>query len=299
MRNQIASEIRKLTTTRSIYAMLAGLMAVVASGWWRSSPTPPSADLGVPLQQQPFLHVSLLIAPLFALLLGIRSFTDEFRFGSIVPTLLASPVRRRVLGAKLVAAGGGGVVLSLAAMAGTIAIGLPILVARGIDVTWSTSALVEVVGRLVGATVLWTAIGVGLGLAVRHQVAAIAGTLIWLLAAEGILSGLVPNVAKFFPGAAGFAIVGINSASLLTPALGRAAAGHVRGRRGHARRGPDAAPGHHLGGTRCPGPPVDAVQDRPLGEPSLPCAGPLFALDKGATSHCHDRRGPMPGEVTR
>ena len=32
MRNQIASEVRKLTTTRSIYAMLAGLMAVVAIG---------------------------------------------------------------------------------------------------------------------------------------------------------------------------------------------------------------------------------------------------------------------------
>jgi ABC-2 type transport system permease protein len=219
MRNQIASEVRKLTTTRSIYAMLAGLIAVVAIGAVAIVTDTPSADLGVPLQQQPFLHVSLLIAPLFGLLLGLRSFTDEFRFGSIVPTLLASPVRRRVLGAKLVAAGAGGVVLSLAAMAGTIAIGLPILVARGIDVTWSTSALVEVIGRLIGATVLWTAIGVGLGLAVRHQVAAIAGTLIWLLAAEGILSGLVPNVAKFFPGAAGFAIVGINSASLLTPGL--------------------------------------------------------------------------------
>ena len=80
--------------------------------------------------------------------------------------------------------------------------------------------MAEIVGRLVLATVLWTAVGVGLGLAVKHQVAAIAGTLVWLLAAEGILSGLVPNVAKYFPGAAGFATVGINSAELLTPALG-------------------------------------------------------------------------------
>ena len=50
--------------------------------------------------------------------------------------------------------------------------------------------------------------------------AAIAGTLVWLLAAEGIFSGLVPDVAKYFPGAAGFATVGINSTELLTPALG-------------------------------------------------------------------------------
>ena len=220
MRNQIGSEFRKLATTRSIYAMLAGLMAVVALGVVAIVMDGRSTDLRAPLEQQAFLHVSLTIAPLFGLLLGLRSFTDEFRFGSIVPTLLASPVRRRVLGAKLVATAGGGVVLSLAAIAITIAVGVPILVAKAVDVTWSTGALAVVLGRLGAATVLWTAIGVGLGLAVRHQVAAIAGALVWLLAAEGIFSGLVPDVAKYFPGAAGFAIVGINSADVVTPGLG-------------------------------------------------------------------------------
>jgi ABC-2 type transport system permease protein len=220
MRNQIGSEFRKLATTRSIYAMLAGLMAVVAVGVVAIVTGGGSTDLRAPLEQQALMHVSLAIAPLFGLLLGLRSFTDEFRFGSIVPTLLASPVRRRVLGAKLVATAGGSVVLSLAAVAVTIAVGVPLLVVKGVEVTWSTGALAVLVGRLVAATVLWTTIGVGLGLAVRNQVAAIAGTLVWVLAAEGIFSGLVPGVAKYFPGAAGFAIVGLNSADLLTPGLG-------------------------------------------------------------------------------
>ncbi|MGA9160345.1 MAG: ABC transporter permease [Actinomycetota bacterium] len=225
MRNQIASEFRKLATTRSIYAMLAGLVAIVGLGVVATTTDGEPGSLLAPLEHQVFLNVSLTIAPLFGLLLGLRSFTDEFRYGSIVPTLLASPVRRRVLGAKLVATAGGGVVLSLAAVAISFAVGVPMLVAKGIDVTWSTGELVVIVGRLIGASVLWTAIGVGLGLAVRHQVAAIAGTLVWLLAAEGILSGLVPNVAKYFPGAAGFATVGINPAELLTPALGAALLG--------------------------------------------------------------------------
>jgi ABC-2 type transport system permease protein len=220
MRNQIASEFRKLATTRSIYAMLAGLAAVVGVGVVAIVTDSGAGDLLAPLERQAFLHVSLTIAPLFGLMLGLRSFTDEFRYGSIVPTLLASPDRRRVLGAKLVATAGGGIALSLAAMAVTIAVGVPLLMTKGVEVTWSAPALAEVVGRLVGATGLWTAIGVGLGLAVKHQVAAIAGALVWLLAAEGILSGLVPDVAKYFPGAAGFAIVGINAADLLTPALG-------------------------------------------------------------------------------
>jgi ABC-2 type transport system permease protein len=220
MRNQIASEVGKLTSTRSIYAMLAGLVAIVAIGVVATTTDGEPGSLIAPLEHQVFLNVSLTIAPLFGLLLGLRSFTDEFRFGSIVPTLLASPVRRRVLGAKLVATAAAGVALSLAAVAISIAVGVPILAVKGIEITWSTGALALVVGRLIGATVLWTAIGVGLGLAVKHQVAAIAGALVWILAAEGILSGLVPNVAKYFPGAAGFAVVGINPAELLTPGLG-------------------------------------------------------------------------------
>ncbi|HET8526096.1 MAG TPA: ABC transporter permease [Actinomycetota bacterium] len=220
MRNQIASEFRKLATTRSIYAMLAGLVVIVGIGVVATTTDGEPGSLLAPLEHQVFFNVSLTIAPLFGLLLGLRSFTDEFRSGSIVPTLLASPVRRRVLGAKLVATAGGGIALSLAAVAISVAVGVPILIVKGIEVTWSTGALALVVGRLVAASVLWTAIGVGLGLAVKHQVAAIAGTLVWILAAEGILSGLVPNVAKYFPGAAGFAVVGINPADVLTPALG-------------------------------------------------------------------------------
>jgi len=220
MRGQIASEVRKLATTRSIYAMAGGLAVIVGLGVVAIVTDGGGANLVLPLERQVFLHVSLTIAPLFGLLLGLRSFTDEFRYGSIVPTLLASPNRRRVLGAKLVATAGGGVALTLAATAVSIAIGVPLLVAKGVEITWSAPAMAEVIGRLVGATMLWTAIGVGVGLAVKHQVAAIAGALVWLLAAEGIFSGLVPDVAKYFPGAAGFAVVGINPAELLTPTMG-------------------------------------------------------------------------------
>ena len=219
MRNQIASEFRKLATTRSVYLMIAGLAVIVGLGALAVT-TDNAGNLARPLQQQAFLHVPLTIAPLFGLLLGLRSFTDEFRFGSIVPALLASPDRRRVLGAKLVATAGGGIAMAMAATATTLAVGVPILMTKGIAIAWSTPAIAEIVGRLVAATVLWTAIGVGVGLAVKHQVAAIAGTLVWLLAAESIFGGLVPNVAKYFPGAAGFAVVGINPADLLTPGFG-------------------------------------------------------------------------------
>ena len=72
MRNQIVSEIRKLTTTRSIYAMLAGLVAVVALGVVAIVTDGQTGALSAPLEQQAFVHVSLTIAPLFGLLLERR-----------------------------------------------------------------------------------------------------------------------------------------------------------------------------------------------------------------------------------
>jgi ABC-2 type transport system permease protein len=218
MKRQIVSELRKLTTTRSVYATLAALLAVVAFGV--VAIVAEGRPHALPLERQPFLHVAMTIAPLFGLLLGLRSFTDEFRYGSIVPTLLASPNRRRVLAAKVVTVAAGAVALTLAAMTASFAIGVPLLIAKGVDLTWSTGALATIVGRLLGASAVWAAIGVGLGLAVRHQVAAIAGSLIWLLAAESLLSGVVPDVARFFPGTAGLAFAGINTSDVLTPALG-------------------------------------------------------------------------------
>jgi ABC-2 type transport system permease protein len=218
MKAQIASELRKLTTTRSAYALAAALLAVVGLGTLAVITDGPRGLLTAPLEEQPFLHVVLSIAPLFALLLGIRSFTDEFRFGSIVPTLLAQPRRLRVLGAKTVAAAIAGLVLGLSALAFATAVGVPLLLGRGWDVAWSAGSLGEVVGRLVGAMALWTTIGVGLGLAVRHQVAAVAGALLWMVAGEGIVAGMLPDVARYFPGAASFATVGIHGEGLLAPA---------------------------------------------------------------------------------
>ena len=220
MEHQTISEYRKLISTRSVYAMLAGLIAVVAFGTVSIVASSKAQQLSAPIQQQPFLHVVMVIAPLFGLLLGLRSFTDEFRYGSIVPTLLASPNRGRVLAAKVITVGAGAAVLTLVGTVTSIGIGAPILVVKGVPIAWSGAGLATIVGRLLAASAVWGVIGVGLGLAVKHQVAAIAGSLIWLLAAEGILSDVIPKVARYFPGTAGLAFAGISPNSVLRPEVG-------------------------------------------------------------------------------
>lgn len=217
MRNQIGSELRKLTTTRSVLTMLAALLTIVTLAVIATVTDYDLSNLMRPLERQPFLLVPLTIVPLFALLLGIRSFTDEFRHGSIVPTLLADPNRGHVLGAKLVATAAGGAAFAAAAIGTAIAVAIPLLMIRGVELTGSVGPLVTFGGRLMGVAMLWTTIGVGLGLAVRHQVAAIAGALIWMLAGEQILSAFLPGIARYFPGSAGASLMGVNAANLLAP----------------------------------------------------------------------------------
>jgi ABC-type transport system involved in multi-copper enzyme maturation permease subunit len=220
MRHQIASEIRKLTSTRSAYWLLAGLVLVVAFGTASVvGADQMTTDLDAPLQRQPFLLFPMTVTTVFTMILGIRSFTDEFRHGSIVPTLLASPDRRRVLGAKLVAVAGASVVYAVAAFGIAIAAGAIGLAIQGGDLAWSTGALAAMGGSLIVASVLWAAIGLGVGLAVRHQVAAIVGMFLWSLVIEGAFGAFVPDVAKYLPDAAGSAIVGVNAANLLAPGI--------------------------------------------------------------------------------
>ena len=48
-------------------------------------------------------------------------------------------------------------------------------------------------------TGLATAFGVALGALIRHQVITVAGTLIWALAVENIITGLKPAVGEWLP----------------------------------------------------------------------------------------------------
>jgi len=218
MKAQIVSEFRKLTTTRSAYLLLGGLLLVVglvgAANILDEKVVP---NLGAPLERQPYLLIPLAITTTFTMILGIRSFTDEFRHGSIVPTLLASPDRRRVLGAKLVAVGAAGAVYAAAAMVVGVARAVIALEAKGGDVTWSVAALAHVGGNLIIASALWAAIGVAVGLAVRHQTAAIVGVFVWGIVVEGAVGAILPAVGKFLPDAASSAIVGVNAEDLLAP----------------------------------------------------------------------------------
>ena len=213
MKRQIVSEFRKLRTTRSAWGLLAGALALVALGvvgvLWEST----RATLAAPVAAQPMLHVALSLTWVFVMILGLRSFTDEFRNGSIVPTLLARiptgvgclprssrrweprPCSSRSQPRGL-----------------TLAIGVPWLAAKGIAIDAAVGPLAVWFGKLLLIDVSFAAIGVGVGLAVRHQVAAIVGSLVVVTIVENLMDALAPAIARYLPAAGAWSVAGMGGA---------------------------------------------------------------------------------------
>ena len=160
------------------------------------------------------------LGALFASLLGAMSITGEIRHGTIRPTLLITPDRRRVVAAKvcasmLIATGFGLGAAAVAAGAGTAA-----LHARGCEVLLDAGDYALLIAGGAVAAALWAAIGVGVGAVVRNQVPALVALTVWLLFVEQLLVGDlagIGDIGSLLPGSAGRAISGQNPDALLTP----------------------------------------------------------------------------------
>jgi ABC-2 type transport system permease protein len=169
------------------------------------------------------LHVfnpGQLLGGLFAALLGALSVTSEIRYGTIRPTFLATPWRRRVVAAKVATSLLLGAGFGLAAGAVAVGVGAGGLSARGVGVRLDGGDYALMLAGGAAAAALWAAIGVGVGAVVRNQVPALVGLCAWLLFVEGLLVGdMLDDVGQLTPGAAATALAGQESGTLLRPAL--------------------------------------------------------------------------------
>jgi ABC-2 type transport system permease protein len=220
MRDLVRSEFRKLRTTRTVYGLLAGAVALVVVAAIGTVHDTAIATLSGPLHEAVFMHVLPFVLPVFLLSLGIRAITEEFRYGSIVPTLLASPDRRRVLIAKLTVMTGTAVVFVVATSAVAIGLGTALAVAKGASITVEIAPLAAMIGKLLGVAALWAGIGLGVGVVVKHQVAAAVGALIWLFVGEQLIGALASGVAKFLPAHAANGVFSVQAGLLAPTAAG-------------------------------------------------------------------------------
>jgi ABC-2 type transport system permease protein len=204
----LAAEILKLRTTRTMGWLLLAMVAI--TGLAVTGAVVLAANANLDLQSQhgvrTVLHVSASGA-LFVLVLGAMISAGEYRHRTATDSFLTTPRRRRVVAAKVVTAAGAGIVFGAMAAGSALAIAAHLYALKGYTFPLSSSEAWQI---LAGATLyasLLGALGAATGSLVRNQVAVIVGWLVWLLLAENIVVGLVPDIGRWLPGAAGRGLV--------------------------------------------------------------------------------------------
>jgi ABC-2 type transport system permease protein len=221
MSGAITAEFRKLFTTRLWWGMaigvfiagagLAGLFAAIAGRDFGGGGRQPKLD---PLQTATNVYVSgLSIAYLMTLAIGVMAIGAEYRHKTITSTFLATPRRVRVMVAKVVSLLGSGAFYGLVFVVGSVGVGATVLSVRSLPAFPETGPIVRTLALSLLVLGLWALIGLGAGILIPNQVAA-------LLVAVGVawivepIAGVVLNnwswgadIARFFPSQATGAIV--------------------------------------------------------------------------------------------
>jgi ABC-2 type transport system permease protein len=140
--------------------------------------------------------VSANVAYIAVFVLGVLSVTTEFRYQTITPTVLATPSRWRLIGAKLITYALVGVFFAVVCIVIDLAIMLPWLSARGVDfsIADNYSAVLAVFAVLALSSLL----GLGTGALLKNQIVAVTVGLIFLIVLENIVVG-IPGVKYVYP----------------------------------------------------------------------------------------------------
>jgi ABC-2 type transport system permease protein len=129
------------------------------------------------------------------LLFGIVGATGEFRHRTLAPAVLISPHRARLTLARLVAYAFTAALTGVAMVAVALIVGLPLLAGQpGPDMD-SNDYLTVIAGGIIAAT-LSCALGVGIGVLVKNQVAGVVGALVYLFIIEPLLPLIDDVLAK-------------------------------------------------------------------------------------------------------
>ena len=222
MNGQLASELLKLRTTRTIAALVLACAGLTLLGAGIEGLSPTLGDLAQEDRQRTIFSAAGSTAVLFSTIAGLLMVTSEFRYGTIRPTLLFEPRRRVVLSAKLAAAALAGVLLAAVCEAIAFGAGSAILSARDVDVALTGAHLVGLIVGPIIAGALGAMLGVAIGTLIRNQAAAIVAVLAYAFAIDAVLFGAAPSVGRFLPGKAGDALSGLPVDQLLQPGTGAA-----------------------------------------------------------------------------
>jgi ABC-2 type transport system permease protein len=210
----VRAELLKMRTTRLFLWLALLILALSVFVTTTRILSTADTDLAKLSEQRSIVQFSALGA-VISLILGIVVAAGEYAYGTIAPTFLATPVRQRVVAAKLVAAAIGGIGLTLLGEIVVFANASLLLRAQPVAYKLADHTVWASLLGILGAAALAGALGVGLGAAMRRQTPAIVLALLWLLVAEPVLG--IAGVEEYGPGhsLASVAVAGSGSSATL------------------------------------------------------------------------------------
>lgn len=197
MMASLKAEWLKLLTTRAFYGLTVSAALLTAFiGFGLVAQEPPPWHLTTE-QLESLGGTNAITLGLFSLILGLRSFTEEFRYGTIVHTAFSNPHHTRTTLAKAIVGAGSGAVLSAISvlLTGLVLYAMTSLSGGSFE---ATGVLAPALG-LVGGGALWAVIGVGLGAVIRQPVPAMVAALLWVLVIENVAGLFIGPVARYLP----------------------------------------------------------------------------------------------------
>lgn len=216
--NATYSEIRKLTTLPLTWAALAVgtlLSALIGAVGIHTFGT--SADVSLAeVARAPVEAVWFVVV-----VVGVLVSASEFRHGTVVTTLLATPRRSRVLATKAAVAGiFGALFTAVGSLTAVVSAritgfvdGIPVGIGSAGD--WGLVAGAVLVGGI------WGVVASGLGLLTRSTAVALTAVLLWKFALEGIAPVVLrwPELSAWTPSGAADALVAPETTAL-SPMVG-------------------------------------------------------------------------------
>jgi ABC-type transport system involved in multi-copper enzyme maturation permease subunit len=227
MGGAIKAEFRKFFTTRMWWGMAIGvflsaaLFAMIFSVWVPGSVqggpggnSPPLPELDNTAMVATVYTAGLGIAYLLTLVVGVMSIGSEYRHMTITSTFLSTPKRVRVMVAKVISLLGIGAFYGVVFLLGSVGVGASIIAVKGFSPIPEVGTITRTLALSLLVLGLWALVGLGAGILIPNQVAAIliAVGAAWILEPLlGFLLSLVSwgqSIVPYMPSQATSAMVG-------------------------------------------------------------------------------------------
>ena len=218
MRDLIASETLKLRTL--ILPRAVAAVAVALSGLIGFATADIAVDLGTTVTWAGLAASPAQTLWFLGVIVAVLATSGDLQHRSIVPTLLQTPHRGRVMLAKVVVAGGYGAGLTALGSGAAVAVGVLAARSLGTTATWGVDAVSTVAASaLLGA--LGAVLAAGLGMLVRNTAVALVTVLVWKFVIENALPIVTGSgtIQRWTPSGAADAVLRPGEAHLLLAPL--------------------------------------------------------------------------------